>query len=74
MTTSASENQLTRRTHGILCTYGHEARLESSQASHKISHCREAFFDSVIVRPHGMMYQAKASFLDGEQAGVRVTI
>jgi hypothetical protein len=36
--------------------------------------CREAFFDSVIVHPHGVMYQSKASILDGKQAGVRVTI
>jgi hypothetical protein len=40
----------------------------------KLDGCREAFFDSVIVHPHGVMYQSKASFLDGEQAGVRVTI
>jgi hypothetical protein len=34
---------------------------------------REAFFHFVIV-PHMAMYQSKASFLNGERAGVRVTI
>jgi hypothetical protein len=36
--------------------------------------CREAFFDSVVVHPHGVMYQSKTCLPNGKQAGVRVTI
>lgn len=54
----------------------HWKLLSQSHVIHqdrRVESFREACFHSVIV-PHMAMYQSKTSFLNGERAGVRVTI